>query len=119
MINWLLKRKIKKELMEKRALPMGVKEFHEWSDRIISAANIPGASAASQKFALAEDVVHLPPGTDFECDAYFAKRLKKFAINQVCLQMAQDIRKEEKARIAKEEQEKVAISTNETQVLAN
>jgi hypothetical protein len=90
---------IKDQLNEKRELPLGVKHFHEWSDRIISGACIPGATPESIKFALADQLLHLGPTVDFECDLYFIKCLRKFAINQVADAMRHEIRDAAKARL--------------------
>jgi hypothetical protein len=92
---------IKDQLNEKRALPLGVTEFHEWSNRIISGACIPGATHESIKFALADQLLHLGPTVDFECDLYFIKCLRKFAINQVADAMRHEIRDAAKARLEK------------------
>ncbi len=91
---------IKDQLNEKRALPLGVTEFHEWSDRIISGACIPGATPESIKFALADQLLHLGPTVDFESDLYFIKCLRKFAINQIADAMRNEIRDAAKARMA-------------------
>jgi hypothetical protein len=90
---------IKDQLNEKRARPLGVAEFHIWSDRIISGACIPGATAESIKFALADQLLHLGPTVDFESDLYFIKCLRKFAINQVADSMRREIRDTAKARL--------------------
>lgn len=78
---------------------MGVKEFHEWSDRIIGGALIPGATAKSLKFALAHMVMHMKPTESHSPDAYFIHSLRKAASNQVCWAMIQelqgDVKKEE------------------------
>jgi hypothetical protein len=92
----------KEELNQKRALPLGVKEFHEWSDRIILGACIPGATPESIKFALADQLLHLGPTVDFEADLYFIKCLRKFAVNQVADAMRHEIRDTAKARLAAE-----------------
>lgn len=74
--------------MEKRPLPIGLTEFHEWSERIISGAMLP-ADVDSQKFALANEIMHCGPNVAFEQDAYFIHRLRKYAANQV----ADEVRK--------------------------
>ncbi len=99
---WKTKRRILKELEEKRPLPMGKKEFDAWSLRVIQAALIPGATFKSQQFALANELTHLPMGSSFESDGYFVHRLRRHAINQVAIEMANEIRNEEKARLEKE-----------------
>ncbi len=99
---------IKEQLNELRPLPLGVKEFHVWSDRIISGACIPGATAESIKFALADQLLHLGPTVDFESDLYFIKCLRKFAINQVADSMRREIRDTAKARLDAENAAKEA-----------
>ena len=79
----MIKYFLKKKLSELRPLPMGRLEFEEWSDRVIKAAQIPGATIESQKFALAEMLLHLGPRQDFESDVYFAKQLRAGAVKQV------------------------------------
>lgn len=91
---------IKDQLNEKRELPLGVAAFHDWSDRIISGACIPGATPDSIKFALADQLLHLGPTVDFESDLYFIKCLRKFAINQVADAMRHEIRDAAKAKLA-------------------
>jgi hypothetical protein len=70
------------QLLERRPLPMGMTEFEEWSDRIISGA-LCQAEHDSQKFALAEMIMHLGPTEDFKEDAYFIHYLRKSACNQI------------------------------------
>src|SRR6185312_8563482 len=94
---------IKDQLNEKRPLPLGRKEFEDWSDRIISGACIPGATARSIKFALADQILHLGPTIDHEADIYFIKCLRKFAINQVADAMRHEIRDSAKAELAAQE----------------
>ena len=91
------------QMGEPRPLPMGRKEFEEWSDRIISGALIPGATAASQKFALANMILHLGPTESHKPDAFFIHSLRKVACNLVAHEMATELRETEKARIAAEE----------------
>lgn len=122
------------QMNERRPLPMGKKEFHEWSDRIIAGAMIPGATVESQKFALADQLLHLGPTESHKEDAFFIHVLRKFAVNQVADAMRHEIRDEAKARLAKEEEEaKLKLvppqlpasdsnaqpSTNEPKVLAD
>lgn len=81
---------------------MGVAEFHEWSDRIISGALIPGATAKSLKFALAHMVMHMKPTESHCADAYFIHSLRKAASNQVCWAMIQELQGD----VKREEEEK-------------
>lgn len=99
-----------KKLEEKHRLPMGKKEFEEWSLRIIQVAKIPGATIKSQQFALANEITHLSAGSSYECDGFFIKRLQKHAINQVAIDIAKEIREEEKKRLSLE---------NENQTMAH
>lgn len=103
---------VKDQLNEKRPLPLGITEFHEWSDRIISGACIPGATSESIKFALADQLLHLGPTVDFECDLYFIKCLRKFAINQIADSMRNSIRDAAKARLAAQEKTKLEVVEN-------
>lgn len=93
---------IQDQLNQKRALPIGVAEFHEWADRIISGAMIP-ATAESQKFGLANVLLNLGPTVAFETDLYFIHVLRKTAVNQVADQMRTEIRDAAKARLLAEE----------------
>lgn len=86
---------IKAEMMEKRPLPMGIKEFEEWSSRIIQGAMV-GASERSLKFALASMVLHnLGPTESFKEDAYFIHCLRKSAANQVAHVVMNEIKDEQ------------------------
>lgn len=115
---------IKDQLLESRPLPMGRSEFEEWSDRIISGSLIT-ADPESQKFALANMLMHLGPTESHKPDAYFIHSLRKFAVNQVADAIRIEIRDCAKARLAAEEAAKVAQSThaeglkNPDEVLAN
>lgn len=105
------------QMTESRPLPLGMKEFDEWADRIISGACIPGATPQSQKFALA-DMVNRCTENDFEEDAFFIKKLRKSAINQVCIAKMEEIRNEVKARLAEEEAKKAsAIEVQKVEVV--
>jgi len=81
---------VKKSLLEKRPLPVGVKDFHEWSDRIIKAAGLI-SKVEDQKYVLANVICNnCGPAVAFESDAYFINYLRKVAANQV----ADDMRKQ-------------------------
>lgn len=98
------------QLNEPRPLPMGRKEFEEWSDRIISGALLPGgaedpqAFAESQKYALANCLMHLGPTESHKPDAFFIHSLRKFAINQVADTVRRELHDAAKARTAAAEQ---------------
>ena len=94
---------ILEQLNEPRPLPMGRKEFDEWSDRIIGGALIPGATANSQKYILANSILHLGPTEDHKPDAYFIHSLRKFASNQVADVIRREIFESDKARLAADE----------------
>jgi len=95
---------ILKQMQERRPLPMGVKDFHEWSDRIIAGACIPGVTPRSQKFALADMILHLGPTESHKEDAFFIHSLRKAAVNQVADEMRRSIRDDAKAELAKQEE---------------
>jgi hypothetical protein len=91
---------------------MGIKEFHEWSDRIISGALIPGGEddpesfIESQKFTLADMLLHLGPTESHKPDAHFIHCLRKYAINQIAFACKTELSTKVKAKLkAKEEAE--------------
>lgn len=89
-------------MIEKRPLPLGMTEFYEWSDRIIKMANIP-ADIESQRFALADMIIHLNGTEDHKEDGYFVKVLRKVAVNQVADGAREKIRNEGKKRLQEAE----------------
>jgi len=117
------KGRILRDLQEKQPLPMGRKEFEDWSLRIINAAQIPGATVKSLQWTLAQELLHVHPGTCFETDGYFVNRLRKFAVNEVAVALSNEIRDAEKVRLAEEKKRgevvPEATQLNETKVLAN
>lgn len=118
---------IAEQLLEQRPLPMGRKEFDEWSERIISGALIPMATYEaipgldtpvlakanqeekqkifyeSQKFALANALMHLGPTESHKPDAFFIHSLRKFAINQVADTVRKELHAAAKARTEADE----------------
>ena len=76
------------QMLEPRPLPMGRKEFEEWSDRIISGALISGG-----------DEDHKP-------DAYFIHSLRKAAVNQVAWSFIDEVQKAKAAKLAAEKKAK-------------
>ena len=97
------------QMNEPRPLPMGRKDFHEWSDRIISGAMIPSAAPQSlqahiesQKFALAASLLHIGPTESHKPDAYFIHHLRVSAIKQVAVMMGEEMKKERAERLSKE-----------------
>ena len=105
------------QLNEKRPLPMGATEFEEWSNRIISGTLLT-ADEESQKFALANMLLHLGPTESHKEDAFFIHSLRKFAINQVADTVRKEIHEKAKARLAAEEAAKKAAEPKEQQVSA-
>lgn len=101
------------QMTEPRPLPMGRTHFHEWSDRIISGALLPGGKEdpaifnEGQKFALANSLIHLGPTESHKPDAYFIHTLRKYAINQVAHEIAQEIKKASEDRLAADSAKKV------------
>ena len=89
---------ITQQMNEPRPLPMGQKEFVEWSDRIISGALIPCDDRDSLVAVLAAMVLALGDTESHKPDAYFIHRLRKAAANEVAHANFQAIkkRKEEK-----------------------
>lgn len=93
-------------MAESRPLPMGRTEFDEWSERIIS-GSLVSADIPSQKFALANMLLHLGPTESHKPDAFFIHSLRKFAVNQVAAAVRDELYAEKKA---KEEAEKEAVA---------
>lgn len=96
---------IVEQMTELRPLPMGMKEFHEWSDRIIAGAMVP-ADPRGQKFALAEMIMHIKPSESHCNDAHFIHSLRKAASNQVAYAFMEEMRAEQKAKVEAEKLEK-------------
>ena len=102
------------QMNEPRPLPMGRKEFDEWSDRIISGALVPGGEdnkevfVESQRFALANMLMHLGPTESHKPDAFFIHSLRKFGFNQVADTIRKELHEAAKARTAAEEAAKKA-----------
>jgi hypothetical protein len=82
---------------DKNLLPVGVAEFHQWSDKIIAQSGLL-ATPESQKYALANLLTELPPSHHAETDAYFITRLRKHAVNQIAVAMRDKIYSDRKAR---------------------
>lgn len=96
------------QMSEMRPLPLGATEFEEWSDRIISGAMLP-ADVQSQKFALAEMIMHIKSTEDHCNDGFFIKSLRKSAANQVAHAKMAEIRNAAKSRLAAKEAEPLSI----------
>jgi hypothetical protein len=113
------------QLNEPRPLPMGRQDFDEWAERIIAGALIPNEAGKvfqvvkseedkfdyevfknSQKFCLANMLMHLSPTESHKPDAFFIHSLRKFAVNQVADNVRREIHEAAKARLAEEEEKK-------------
>lgn len=97
---------IRAQMLEPRPLPLGMTEFEEWSARIIAGSMLT-ADVASQKFALANQLMHLGPTEDHKEDIFFIKTLRKFAVNQIADGVRRQLHEERKAATAKAEAEEV------------
>lgn len=102
---------LKKGMLERQPLPMGRKQFMEWSDRIIALAMID-ADHESQRFALADMILHLNATEDHKEDGYFVKILRKVAVNQVADAMRKEIRDLAKARLVEAEAQVMSHNTD-------
>lgn len=77
------------QLAEPRPLPMGRKEFEEWSDRIIAGTLLAGGQEDPQAFidmqkgVLASMILHLGPTESHKPDAFFIHSLRKSAANEI------------------------------------
>ncbi len=119
------------QMNEPRALPMGRGEFNAWAERIMMGALVPNEDEKtihdlynkyrhsdckdnelfnkleifrdSQKFALANMLLHLGPTESHKPDAFFIHSLRKFAVNQVADAIRVELRDAAKARTAAEE----------------
>jgi hypothetical protein len=90
--------KIREQMNEPRPLPMGQKEFVEWTDRIISGALIPCDDRDSLVGALAAMLMQLGPTESHKPDAYFIHALRKGAVNEVAHANFQQIKKHKEAK---------------------
>lgn len=72
-------------------LPVGLTEFNSFSDSII---NLSGefADRDSMKWAIASQIMHLPPQKSTASKQYFIRSLRKAAANQVASQVFQDLK---------------------------
>lgn len=90
---------MKDGLLERRPLPIGRKQFEEWSDRIIQAAVVE-AEPDSLKFALASMIMTMAPTEAFREDAYFILQLRKSAANQTAYAMMAELKEKQKEKQA-------------------
>lgn len=92
---------ISDQLYEPRPLPMGKSEFDTWAERIISGAMCP-AEHDSQKFALANMIMHLGPTEHMKPDIHFISQLRKVAVNQIADAVRQEIHSRVKSKADEE-----------------
>lgn len=120
-LAWLLGRNlastptevISSQLHEVRPLPMGVSEFEDWAERIISGAMVE-ADKDSQKFALCNMLMQMGHTEHMKADIHFISQLRKVAVNQV----ADSIRKEISAKVKARTAEAEAKAKEEADTLA-
>lgn len=105
------------QLNERRPLPMGMKDFDVWADRIISGTliDVPDevlaeANHTSLKFALSTMLLHLGPQESHKEDAYFIHSLRKSAVNQIAHAKMKEL-KDAAQKKADEEKEKKDAET--------
>lgn len=85
------------QMGEPRPLPLNRPEWEDWSERIISGAMLV-ADADSQRYSLANMLLHLGPTESHKPDAFFIHSLRKFAVNQVAVAVRDEIFAKVKAR---------------------
>ena len=101
------KKKIVKQMNEKRPLPIGRQEFDEWTDRIISGALLPGgkddpeAFIDEQKRVLCGMIMHCGPTESHKEDAFFIHSLRKNASNFTAQEIFTELQAKAKERVAK------------------
>lgn len=106
---WTTKSTIVDQMNEPRPLPMGQKEFVEWTDRIISGALIPCDDKDSLIGALSAMLMQLGPTESHKPDAYFIHALRKAAVNEVAHANFQQIKKRKEAKAAEEKANTAAV----------
>lgn len=92
---------------------MGVSEFEDWAERIISGAMVE-ADKDSQKFALCNMLMQMGHTEHMKADIHFISQLRKVAVNQV----ADSIRKEISAKVKARTAEAEAKAKEEADTLA-
>lgn len=103
------KNTIVSQMNQPRPLPLGQKEFVEWSDRIISGALIPCDDKDSLVAALAAMLMQLGPTESHKPDAYFIHSLRKAAANEVAHANFQMIKKRKDDRAKEELKDQAAV----------
>lgn len=95
-----------------RPLPVGMAEFEEFSNRILSLAG-KYADEDSMKFALASIIIHADASKGSLPDSYFLERLRKSAANQIASQVFQDVKARQAAAQAAAQQPVEDTTTSE------
>jgi hypothetical protein len=121
------KETIVNQMTEMRPLPIGRKQFEEWSERIISGALLEGVTIETQKWTLANLLMHCGPTESHKPDAFFIHSLRKNAVNETAIAMREEIKRIHDERVKKEKEAPVLVlatsnpdTTNEkAQVLAD
>ncbi len=114
-------RKLINKLLQRipRKLPVGVKEFNAFADRIIEQSG-KFADDDSMRFAIATNIIHADASKGSVPDSFFISRLRKAAANQVASQIFQDIKTkqaaEQKAALEKQQAEAAATENVATDV---
>lgn len=108
-------KEILEQFAEPRPLPMGMTEFEEWSDRIISGALVPSKDIDVLKGSLAYMILHLGPTESHKPDAYFIHSLRKAAVNEVANAVFKEKKAICEARAAKEKAEAPADNVTSIQ----
>lgn len=96
-------------------LPLGLSEFNTWADNIITLTG-KFADETSMKFALASQIIHLPPTVSSRAPQYFVRALKKSAANQVASQVFQDIKLSQQQKQAAATAIKDVVAADDTKV---
>lgn len=95
-------------LLERRPLPIGRKEFEDWSDRIIGASMVE-AEKESLKFSLAAMIMQLAPTEAFREDAYFILSLRKAAVNQTAHAIMTELKEAQMKKQAEDTAPKLGV----------
>jgi hypothetical protein len=103
------------QLNERRPLPIGMTEFNEWADRIISGALLLDVDKDSQVYALATMILTLGPHESHKEDAFFIHGLRKSAANQVADAKRKELYEVKKKKEEEEKAKQAAAANPEAQ----
>lgn len=81
-------------------LPVGMVEFKEWSDGILSLSKVPDND--STRFAVAVMIMHLNPDVDHVSKRNMIRRLNKSAANEVANAVCLQLKEKQKQALAEE-----------------